>query len=79
MRRQDQQSLTPVVRISTGRFDPARIEENISAVQAPETTLRQPIGALPGLVAYCVGIDRDRSTITNTRRTPVSASARSPA
>jgi hypothetical protein len=56
----------PVVRISTGRFDPARTEEVISALRASETTLRQPIGDLPGLVAYYVGIDRDRSTITNT-------------
>ena len=56
----------PVVRISTGHFDSARTEEVISALRASETTLRQPIGALPGLVAYYVGIDRDRSSITNT-------------
>lgn len=62
----DRESLLPVVRISTGRFDPARTVEVISALEASETTLRKAIGALPGLVAYYVGIDRDRSTITNT-------------
>jgi hypothetical protein len=56
----------PVVRISLGRFDPARAEEVIAALRASEPTLRPAIGALPGLLAYYVGIDRNASTITNT-------------
>lgn len=55
-----------VVRISTGRFDPARTDEVIAALRASETTLRPAIAALPGLLAYYAGIDRDTSTITNT-------------
>ncbi|MGA7273165.1 MAG: hypothetical protein WB239_19010 [Acidimicrobiia bacterium] len=56
----------PVVRISVGRFDPIRREEVTAALQASESSLRHPIGALPGLIAYYVGIDPDTSTITNT-------------
>ena len=55
-----------VVRISTGHFDPARTDQVISALRASETTLRPAIAALPGVLAYYVGIDPDTSTITNT-------------
>jgi len=55
-----------VIRISTGRFDPGRTDEVIAALRASETTLRPAIAALPGLLVYYVGIDRDTSTITNT-------------
>jgi hypothetical protein len=55
-----------VVRISTGRFDPARADEIIAALRASAATLRKAISSLPGLVAYYVGVDRDTSTITNT-------------
>jgi hypothetical protein len=62
----DQQSPAPVVRISIGRIDPARTEEIITALRASENALRPAIAALPGLVAYYVGIDRDTAKITNT-------------
>ena len=55
-----------VVRISTGRFDPGRTDDVMAALRASEATLRPAISALPGLLAYYVGIDRDTSTITNT-------------
>jgi hypothetical protein len=55
-----------VVRISTGRIDPARADEVAAALQASEATLRPAISSLPGLITYCVGIDRDTSVITNT-------------
>jgi hypothetical protein len=55
-----------VVRISTGRFDPSRSDDVIAALRASETLLRPAISALPGLVVYYVGVDRDTSTITNT-------------
>jgi hypothetical protein len=61
-----QKTPVPVVRISTGRFDPARTDDVVAALEASETTLRPAISALPGLVTYYVGIDRDTSTITNT-------------
>jgi hypothetical protein len=56
----------PVVRISIGRIDPARTGETIAALEESEATLRPAIRALPGLIAYYVGIDRDTSTISNT-------------
>jgi hypothetical protein len=55
-----------VVRISLGRIDPARAEDTIAALEASEAVLRPAIGALPGLVGYYVGFDRERSAITNT-------------
>ena len=55
-----------VTRISAGHFHPARTDEVITTLRASETTLRSAIAALPGPVAYYVGIDRDTSTITNT-------------
>jgi hypothetical protein len=57
---------SPVVRSSIGRIDPARTDEIIAALEASEAMLRPAIGALPGLIAYFVGIDRETSTITNT-------------
>jgi hypothetical protein len=66
MTSENQETLMPVVRISTGRFDPARADEVSSALRASEAALRPAIGALPGLLAYYVGIDGDTSTITNT-------------
>jgi hypothetical protein len=52
-----------VIRISTGRFESARTDEVFAALRASETTLRPAIAALPGLLAYYVGVDRDTSTI----------------
>jgi hypothetical protein len=56
----------PVVRISIGRIDPARTQEVVDALKGSETTLRPAIGAMPGLIAYYVGIDSENSLITNT-------------
>ena len=60
------ESSTAVVRVSIGRFDPTRADEIASALDASEATLLPAISALPGLISYHVGIDRETSKITNT-------------
>jgi len=44
---QHKETSVPVVRISTGGFDPARTDEVVAALRASETTLRPAIAALP--------------------------------
>jgi hypothetical protein len=54
-----------VVRISTGTFPPERAAEAEAALAASEAALREPLQAMPGLLHYYVGIDRDRGQLTN--------------
>jgi hypothetical protein len=55
-----------IVRISTGRFEPAPADEVERLMAASEDALRAPLRELPGLVHYYVGIDRGARTVTNT-------------
>lgn len=55
-----------VVRISKGRFDPAREAEVRAGLEASRPSLEPAIRRLRGLVAYHVGIDAETSTMTNT-------------
>jgi hypothetical protein len=55
----------PVVRISKGKFDPARLGDAERQLLESETSLREPLTALRGLVHYYVGIDREHGYLTN--------------
>lgn len=55
----------PVVRISTGRFDTARLAAVERLLAASETALREPLTRLAGLRHYYVGIDRASGSVTN--------------
>ncbi len=66
MKRRDPETRPPLVRISIGHIDPAGIDETTTALEESEALLRPVIAALPGLVAYYVGVDRDAAMITNT-------------
>jgi hypothetical protein len=55
----------PVVRISKGKFDLARLAEAERLLRESERALREPLQALPGLLHYYVGIDRERGYLTN--------------
>ncbi len=54
-----------VVRISSGRFDAARLADVERFLQESEQALREPMTKLPGLVHFYAAIDRARSLITN--------------
>jgi hypothetical protein len=54
-----------VVRISKGRFDLARLAEAERLLAQSEAALREPLQALPGLLHYYVGIDREQGYLTN--------------
>ena len=54
-----------VVRISKGQFAPDRIAECERLLAESERALRGPLQALPGLLHYYVGIDREKSQLTN--------------
>ena len=47
-----------VIRISCGRFDPARADEVERALHAQETTLGPAIKRMAGLQSYQTGFDR---------------------
>jgi hypothetical protein len=53
------------VRISLGRFDPAKYEEVRRLLDQSQKTLLPVIRALNGNVAYYVGLDRENCTISN--------------
>ena len=55
-----------VVRISKGRFDPRQAADMQRLLRESETALRPALRALPGLLAYHVGIDVAASVLTNT-------------
>lgn len=57
--------LVRVVRISNGRFDPARLADVERLLGESEQALREPLTKLPGLVHFYAGIDRARGFITN--------------
>ena len=54
-----------IVRISKGRFDPARADEVEALLRTGEATLRPAIAALGGLVHYYVAVDREQAFMTN--------------
>ncbi len=54
-----------VVRISKGRFAPENAAEAERRLQESERALRDALTALPGLVHYYVGIDREKGQLTN--------------
>jgi hypothetical protein len=54
-----------VVRISHGRFDPAKMDEAEQLLIDSEPALREPLQQLRGLVHYYVGIDREQGFLTN--------------
>jgi hypothetical protein len=54
-----------IVRISKGRFELDRVDEIERLMAASEEALRAPLGVLPGLVRYYVGIDRETGAVTN--------------
>jgi hypothetical protein len=54
-----------VVRISKGSFDLARLADAERLLAASEQALRAAIQALPGLIHYYVGIDREQGSLTN--------------
>ncbi len=55
-----------VVRISKGRFDPRLAPDVERLLRESEASLRSALRALPGLVAYHVGLDVAASAMTNT-------------
>ncbi|MCA3574717.1 MAG: hypothetical protein IOC86_12435 [Aestuariivirga sp.] len=54
-----------VVRISLGRFDPARAEAIETLLRASKDTLVPAIRALRGSRGYHAGIDRENGAMTN--------------
>ncbi len=54
-----------IVRISKGSFDPSRLADAERALAASEAALREALEAMPGLVHYYVGIDRQHMQLTN--------------
>jgi len=55
----------PVVRISKGSFDLARLADAERGLAQSELALRDELKKLPGLLHYFVGIDRERGFLTN--------------
>ncbi len=55
----------PVVRISKGTFDPIHARDAERLLTDSERALRAALSALPGLLHYYVGIDRERGALTN--------------
>ena len=55
----------PVVRISKGTFDLARVADAERLLVESERALRDALESLPGLLHYYVGIDRVRGALTN--------------
>ena len=55
----------PVVRISKGSFDPARLAETEQLLADSERALRDALTKLDGLIHYYVGIDRENGSVTN--------------
>jgi hypothetical protein len=54
-----------VVRISHGRFDPAKMDEAEQLLIDSDAALREPLQQLRGLVHYYVGIDREQGFLAN--------------
>ncbi len=54
-----------IVRISKGSFPADRAAEAEAALAASEAALRTALEAMPGLVHYYVGIDREAGQLTN--------------
>jgi hypothetical protein len=54
-----------IVRISKGRFDPERRVQVEQLLVDSEAALREPLQALPGLLHYYAGIDREKGYVTN--------------
>lgn len=55
----------PVVRISKGTFDLARLADAERLLGESERALRDTLARLPGLLHYYVGIDREHGALTN--------------
>ena len=55
----------PVVRISKGSFALSQLNRVDDLLAQSELVLRQPLEALPGLIHYYVGVDRERGSVTN--------------
>ena len=55
-----------IVRISKGRFDPRLAPDVERLLRESEAALRPALRALPGLLAYHVGIDVATGAMTNT-------------
>jgi quinol monooxygenase YgiN len=54
-----------IVRISRGRFDPAKADGVAATLTSTQTQLIPAIQQLPGLLHYYVGIDRASTTMVN--------------
>lgn len=54
-----------IVRISKGSFAPDRLDDAEAALAASEAALRDALTAMPGLVHYYVGIDRENLQLVN--------------
>lgn len=54
-----------IVRISKGSFPPDRLADAEAALAASERALRDALAAMPGLVHYYVGIDREKHQLVN--------------
>jgi hypothetical protein len=55
----------PVVRISKGKVDLAKVAEAERVLAESERALRDALTRLPGLLHYYVGIDRAQGYVTN--------------
>ncbi len=55
----------PVVRISQGSFDTARLADVETLLADSENVLRGPLQDLHGLLHYDVGVDRGHGQLTN--------------
>ena len=58
-------TLGPVVRISRGRFEPARYEEVARLLEDSAGALRPAIEELRGLIYYHAAVDKETSTVVN--------------
>ena len=54
-----------IVRVSNQRFHLSRLEEVERAYAKSELALRSGLGALPGLIHFYAGIDREKGYVTN--------------
>jgi len=54
-----------IVRISRGRFDPAKTDGVAATLTSTQTQLIPALERLPGLLHYYVGIDRASATMIN--------------
>jgi len=54
-----------IVRISRGRFDPAKVDVVAATLTSAQTQLIPAIERLSGLLHYYAGIDRTSATIVN--------------